>query len=147
MPSTSTFQNIITINIDKNHLIPSLSMEFSIPIRPSDSLLSTCSVARRLLLESLNRIDDLPARFKSIIGRELAQHTRWTANTARTHHMAMPPTFDITPLPDDYASCFHEVRLDIPTSCISIGMLNQLTSEQCELRSAGHPALLPSLAC
>jgi hypothetical protein len=58
----------------------------------SDSLLSACSVARRWLLESLNKIDDLTARSKNIIGRELPCHTRWTASTARTDNPSMPHT-------------------------------------------------------
>jgi hypothetical protein len=59
-----------------------------------------------LALESLNRIDDLPARVKNIIGRELAHHTTWIANTTRTHHLAMPTSFDNIPLPVDLESGF-----------------------------------------
>jgi hypothetical protein len=38
----------------------------------------------------------------------------------------------------------HEIRLDIPTSCVAIGFLYQLTSQQRELRSPG--STLPTAA-
>jgi hypothetical protein len=94
----------------------------------------------RMTLVSRKRIDDLPARVKDLIGREFAHHTRGIADTARTYHPTMPPTFDNTPLPVDFAFDFKEGRHDIPSSCIAIGMLYQLTSKHHELRSAG-PAL------
>jgi hypothetical protein len=104
---------------------------------PSQSLLSACSIARRWLLESLNRIDDLLVRVKHIIGRELVHHSRWTANSSRTHHPTAPPSYDNTPLPVDLESGFLEVRLNIPTSCVAVDLLYKLTSQQRELRSAG----------
>jgi hypothetical protein len=94
-------------------------------------------VARRWLLESLNRLDDLTIRVKNIIGRELAHHSRWTANATRTHHPTAPTSYDTTPLPIDITSGFQETRLDIPTSCVAVGLLYRLASRQRELRSAG----------
>jgi hypothetical protein len=69
----------------------------------STSVLSACSAARRWLLESINRLDDLPTRVKNTIGRELAHHSRWTANATRTHHPTAPSTYDTTPLLVDLA--------------------------------------------
>jgi hypothetical protein len=54
-----------------------------------------------------------------------------------------------TPLPQDPASSYQEVRLDIPTSCSTVGMLYQLASHHREFRSgcpvpprdAIHPSL------
>jgi hypothetical protein len=63
----------------------------------STSVLSACSVARRWLLESLIRLDDLTTRVKNIFGRELAHHSRWTVNATRTHHPTAPSTYDTTP--------------------------------------------------
>jgi hypothetical protein len=51
-------------------------------------------VARRWLLESLNDLDDLTHRTINIIGRELAHHSRWIANTTRTHHPTAPTSYD-----------------------------------------------------
>jgi hypothetical protein len=103
----------------------------------SESVLSACSVARRWLLESLNQIDDLPARVENLIGRELVHQSRWTASAARTHHPTAPSSYEYTPLLVDLESGFHEVRLDIPTSLVAEGLLCQLASQQRELRSAG----------
>jgi hypothetical protein len=103
---------------------------------PSESVLLACSVARRCLLESLNKIDDLPVRVKNIVRRELVHQSRWTASSARTHHPTASSSCDITPLPVDLASGFHEVREDIPTSCVAVGLMYQLASRQRELRSA-----------
>jgi hypothetical protein len=83
-------------------------------------------VARRLLLESLNSLADFPNRIKNIIGRELAQHTRWTANSTRTHHPTAPKCDDTTPMPIELHTGFHEIRLVIPTSCVAVGLLYQL---------------------
>jgi hypothetical protein len=104
---------------------------------PSNPIPSACSVARRWLLESLNNLDDLPNRVKSIIGRELAHHTRWTANATRTHHPTAPKSYDTTPLSVELITGLKEIRLDIPTSCVAVGLVYQLASRQRELRSAG----------
>jgi hypothetical protein len=40
-------------------------------------------------------------------------------------------------MPADLESGFKEVRLDIQTSCVAVGLLYQLASQQRELRSAG----------
>jgi hypothetical protein len=104
----------------------------------SESVLSACSVARRWQLESLNQIDDLPARVENIIGRELVHQSRSKASAARTHHPTAPSSYDNTRLPIDLESGgFHEVHLDIPTSCVAVGLVYQLASQQRELRSAG----------
>jgi hypothetical protein len=81
------------------------------------------SISRRWLLDIINHLDDLTTRVKNIIGRELVHHSRWTANATRTHHPTAPPTFDSTPMPVDITSGFHAIRLDIPTSCIAVGLL------------------------
>jgi hypothetical protein len=81
----------------------------------SNPIPSACSVARRWLLESLNNLDVLPNRVKNIIGRELAHHTRWTANTTRTHHPTAPTSYDSTPLYVELLTGFQEIRLDILT--------------------------------
>jgi hypothetical protein len=80
---------------------------------PSDPITSACLVARRWLLESLN---DLPNRTKNIIGREVAHHTRWTANTTSTHHPTTPKSYDTTPLHVELHTGFQEIRLVLPTS-------------------------------
>jgi hypothetical protein len=101
-------------------------------------VLSACSVARRWLLESLNnQLDDLTKRVKNIIGRELVHHSRWTANATRTHHPTAPSTNDTTRLPVGLTSNFQEIRLDIPTSCVAVGLLYQLASRHRQLQSAG----------
>jgi hypothetical protein len=64
-----------------------------------DSLLSTCYVARRWLLESMNEIDDFTARSKNIVGRALAHSTRLTDSTARPDNPIMPSPYDHTPSP------------------------------------------------
>jgi hypothetical protein len=74
--------------------------------RPSELLLSACSVARFWLLESLNRIGDLPVRIKNIIDKELVHHSRWTATSARTYHPTAPPSYDNTPMPVDLEAGF-----------------------------------------
>jgi hypothetical protein len=94
-------------------------------------------VARRWLLESLNNLDDLPHRVKNMIGRELAHNTRWIANTTRTHHPTVPKSNDTTPLPIELLTGYQEIRLDIPTSCVAVGLMYQLASRLRELRSAG----------
>jgi hypothetical protein len=107
------------------------------PTHLRDPVLSACSLARRWLLNSLNQIDDLPTRVKNIISRELAHQSRWAASATCTRHPTSPTTYDTTPLPVDLASGFQEVRLDIPTSCVAVGLMYQLASQQRELRSAG----------
>jgi hypothetical protein len=91
------------------------------PTQPTDTVTSTCSVARRWLLESINRITDLPLRAKNSIGRDLAHHSRWTARTTRTPHPSSRPCHDAIPLPTELTSGYQEIMLDIPTSCIAIG--------------------------
>jgi hypothetical protein len=104
---------------------------------PSESVTSACSVAHRWLLESLNHIDDLPTRVKNIIGRELVHQSRWTTSVTRTQHPTTPSSYDATPLAVDLALGFQEVRQDIPTSCVAVGLMYHLASRQRELRSAG----------
>jgi hypothetical protein len=105
--------------------------------RSSNPIPSACSVARRWLLESLNSLHDLTNRVVNIIGRGLAHNSRWTANATRTHHPTAPTSYDTTPLPIDLLTGFHEIRLDISTSCVAVGLIYQLASRQRELRSAG----------
>jgi hypothetical protein len=76
----------------------------------SDPVLSACFVARRWLLESLNKIDDLTARSKNIIYRELAHYTRWTASNARTDNPTMPPHYDRNPLPLELAAGYQSTN-------------------------------------
>jgi hypothetical protein len=102
-----------------------------------DPIASACSVARRWLLECVNNLTDLPNRIKNIIGRELVHHTSWSANSSRTLHPTAPKCDDITPLPVELRSGFREVGLAIPTSCITVGLLYQLTSHQREFSLAG----------
>ena len=110
-----------------------------LPNTPSSSLmlLSACSLARRWLLEKVHALTDIPARAKNLIGRELAHRAKWTASVARTPHPAMPQQHDLTPLPVALSHGHQEVRLDIPTSCITVGLLYQLASRQRELPSGG----------
>jgi hypothetical protein len=107
------------------------------PTQPTDTVTSTCSAARRWLLESINRITDLPLRAKNSISRDLAHHSRWTARTTRNPHPSSRPCYDATPLSDELTSGFHEIRLDIPTSCVAMGFLYLLTSQQREFHSIG----------
>jgi hypothetical protein len=72
----------------------------------ADPITSARSVARSWLLESLRNLADLPHRIKNIIGRELAHHTRWTANSTRTLHPTAPKCDDTTPLPIELRSGF-----------------------------------------
>ena len=111
-----------------------------------DPIVSACSLARRWLLESLHDLTDLPNRIRNIIGRELAQHTRWTANATRTLHPTSPKCNDVTPLPVELHTSFQEIHLTIPTSCVAVGLLYQLTSRQREFSSAGPvpPSVLSS---
>ena len=102
-----------------------------------DPIASACSMARRWLLEGVNGLTDLPNRVKNIIGRELAHQTRWSAKPSRTPHPTATKCDDATPLPDELRSGFLEIGLAIPTSCIAIGLLYQLTSHQREFSSAG----------
>jgi hypothetical protein len=71
-----------------------------------DPIASACSVARRWLLECVNDLTDLPNRIKNIIGKELVHHTRWSANSTRTHHPTAPKCDDNTPLPVELHSGF-----------------------------------------
>jgi hypothetical protein len=115
--------------------------------QPSDTGTSTCLVARRSLLESINRITDLPLRAKNSISRDLAHYSRWTARTTITPHPSSRPCYDATPLQDELTSGFQKIRLDIPTSCVAIGFLYKLISRQREFHSIGPTppnASLPS---
>jgi hypothetical protein len=51
------------------------------------------------------------------------------------------------PLPVDLESGFQEDRLDIPTSCVSVGLLYLLASQQHELRSAGPAPPTAASSC
>jgi hypothetical protein len=63
----------------------------------SHTLLSACMIARHWLLEKVNAMTDLQARVRNIIGRELANHPRWTASAYRTTHPSKAPQHDRTP--------------------------------------------------
>jgi hypothetical protein len=57
---------------------------------------------------------------EKIIGRELANRTRRSASAARTHHPPMAPHHDRTPLPLELTPGYHEVRMEILTSCMVV---------------------------
>jgi hypothetical protein len=86
---------------------------------------------------------------RNIIGRELADRARWTVFTTRTPHPAMPQQHDRNPLLAELSNGHQEVRLDIPTSCATVGLIFQLASRQRELPSGGptppSAAMIPNL--